>query len=276
MPQRYKENFGSWMLVSRKARRGRGRGGGYTAAGQRPNGFVQQHPRRPPEGIETSSRYAMLEELEGGQNQPMQEAGNNEAVTPNRYDKLPRIRTNYRQPQTGSQQRAQNDNLYAPAPPVTQRRYAPSQRGGQNARGGRGRGSRRAAAETEHTVVRGYNKGKDITTTVVGRDRDQPECSQFVPEDPLLAGMLVSNKLGEWEELNGMVPDLYDGEVGPDFSLQLGQLVSRDVLQPVTHSGSKPPAKDSFTNSWIATPVKSATDVSGCTQNVLLRRLWLQ
>nr|GLL27488.1 protein GPR107-like [Ipomoea trifida] len=186
MPQRYKENFGSWMLVSRKARRGRGRGGGYTATGQRPNGFVQQHPRRPPEGIETSSRYAMLEELEGGENQPMQEAGNNVAVTPNRYDKLPRIRTNYRQPQTGSQQRAQNDNLYAPAPPVTQRRYAPPQRGGQNARGGRGRGSRQAAAETEHTVVRGYNKGKDITTTVVGRDKDQLECSQFVPEDPLL------------------------------------------------------------------------------------------
>nr|GMC58005.1 diphthamide biosynthesis protein 1 [Ipomoea batatas] len=147
------------------------------------------------------------------------------------------------------------------------------------------------------------------------------------------AGMLVSNKLGEWEELNGMVPDLYDGEVGPDFSLQLGQenhavyylayfqpsafgnyarmqhssahreqqrasldelvfpaffagglkhtcylaqLVSRDVLQPLTHSGSKPPTKDSLTNSWIATPVKSAMDVSGCTQNVLLRRLWLQ
>nr|GLL21300.1 hypothetical protein Itr_chr03CG01940 [Ipomoea trifida] len=39
------------------------------------------------------------------------------------------------------------------------------------------------------------------------------------------AGMLVSNKQGEWEELNGMVPDLYDGEVGPDFSLQLGQWI---------------------------------------------------
>nr|GMD33865.1 diphthamide biosynthesis protein 1 [Ipomoea batatas] len=48
-------------------------------------------------------------------------------------------------------------------------------------------------------------------------------CRFVVPEGPPHADMLVSNKLREGEELNDMVPDLYDGEVGPDFSLQLGQ-----------------------------------------------------
>nr|GMD97775.1 hypothetical protein Iba_chr15cCG5820 [Ipomoea batatas] len=59
------------------------------------------------------------------------------------------------------------------------------------------------------------------------------------------ADMLVSNKLGEWEELNVMVPDLYDGEVSPDFSLQLGQVtVSDDTILPSGLFGIFPHAFD--------------------------------
>lgn len=45
-------------------------------------------------------------------------------------------------------------------------------------RGGRGGGPRKATAEAEHTVVRGYNKGKNIVNTVVGQEDEQPESSQ--------------------------------------------------------------------------------------------------
>nr|GMD02679.1 hypothetical protein Iba_chr06aCG1620 [Ipomoea batatas] len=82
-----------------------------------------------------------------------------------------------------------------------------------------------------------------------------------------------SNSERAWMNLSFL---LFSPEARSTHVIWLSWPVSRDVLQPVTHSGSKPPAKDSLTNSWIATPVKSATDVSSCTQNVLLRRLWLQ
>ncbi|XP_031098763.1 uncharacterized protein LOC116002705 [Ipomoea triloba] len=60
---------------------------------------------------------------------------------------------------------------------VPNRQPNTANRGNQRGRGGRGGAPRRAAAETEHTVVRGRTYGKQISTTVVHHQTDIPESS---------------------------------------------------------------------------------------------------
>nr|GMC49233.1 uncharacterized protein LOC109150807 [Ipomoea batatas] len=164
-----KSNFGAWMLVSRKERRGRGRGGVRPTAGYQSTRTDPRTPRFPQGGVQTHSRYAALEGLEGEDFNPTQEGPQDDTTAPIINESLPRIRTNYQQNQPRQYYRS-NDYQFANIPPNQQSHYVPPHRGGQKSRGGRGEGPRQAAAESEHTVVRGYNRGRRVVTTVVDDD----------------------------------------------------------------------------------------------------------
>nr|GMC86826.1 uncharacterized protein LOC109192823 [Ipomoea batatas] len=83
-------------------------------------------------------------------------------------DTLPRIRTNFR---SGHRQQGQGRPDPSFEPHMDRPTHTPQDRGGFRGRGGRGGGPNRAAADSEHTVVRGSNRGKDITSTAVYHNR---------------------------------------------------------------------------------------------------------
>lgn len=101
-------------------------------------------------------------------------------------ENLPRIRTNQHQKQMYDHQFSFGTQQQYNAQAGQQARYIPPHRGGFSSRGGRGGTLRQAAAEIQHTIVRGYNKGKNIVSSVVGAETDQPECSHIVPDNTLL------------------------------------------------------------------------------------------
>ncbi|XP_031095268.1 uncharacterized protein LOC115999567 [Ipomoea triloba] len=111
--------------------------------------------------------------------------GNNIPVAPfNSTPKnLPRIRTS---PQTQQTQRVTNQERTPQ--PQNLRQPQPSGRGAHGNRGGRGGAPRRAAAESEHTIVRGSRLGKQITNTVVHNQCDIPESSYRTDMDYELLG----------------------------------------------------------------------------------------
>lgn len=82
-----------------------------------------------------------------------------------------------------------NDDHHGPTTQADHsRQYKRAPRGAYSGRGGRGGGSRQAAVETEHMVVRGSNKGKHITTTVVYHGDEQPESYLMADLDYTLMG----------------------------------------------------------------------------------------
>nr|GLL36110.1 uncharacterized protein LOC109179535 isoform X2 [Ipomoea trifida] len=133
-------NFGPWILVSRKTRSGRGRGGVRPTTGRQPASITPNSSWIPQVGIETHSGLQCWRILKGKiifQFKKRQI----KAPTHNMSENLPRIRTNLHQYKDSAPQRTFD-------------------------------------AEAEHTVVRGYNKGKNIVNTVVGQEDEQPESSQ--------------------------------------------------------------------------------------------------
>nr|GMD52542.1 uncharacterized protein LOC109179535 isoform X2 [Ipomoea batatas] len=175
-----KQNFGEWMLVARKERGGNRRGG---ARPQDPP--IQSHaqPSPPPadrEGPQLSARYAILEDLDGlmADDPP---PGRSAVVPVQKTTRtLPIIRTNH------ENQNPRGQNAIPQQPTV--RQSTPASRGSFRGRSGRGGAPRRAAAESEHVVVRGSNKGKHITSTVVIHSKDVLEPSRKVDVDYELTG----------------------------------------------------------------------------------------
>nr|GMD61430.1 uncharacterized protein LOC109155288 [Ipomoea batatas] len=165
------EKYGSWMLVSRKPRGNNGRGtkppGSHPTVRQ--NGFPGEH-RAHVGNQGLHSRFAPLDGLEEDSRDHQQE----NLFSPSGFqppsDTLPRIRTNYR-----GGQRLQNQERPVPhfeSEPRTEfPNHQPQMRGDFRGRGGRGRGPNRAAADTDHIVVRGSNRGRNITSTVVHQSR---------------------------------------------------------------------------------------------------------
>nr|GLL46467.1 uncharacterized protein LOC109192823 [Ipomoea trifida] len=125
----------------------------------------------------------MLEDLvEEGQDQ-VQEGQVNGSPLRSTGEALPRIRTNQHQKQVVERQFSFANSQHANVQTNKQQRYIPPHRGGVTFRGGT---SRQAAAETEHTVVRGFNKGKKVVSSVVGNEAAQPEGPHFVPDNSLM------------------------------------------------------------------------------------------
>nr|GMC60628.1 uncharacterized protein LOC109169367 [Ipomoea batatas] len=92
---------------------------------------------------------------------------------------LPWIRTNQHTKKTTEQPRSK-ESASRVSFVQEQARYTHSpNRGGTRGRGGRSWVPKQAAAEAEHTVVRGLNRGKQITSTVVHHVYDQPESSHM-------------------------------------------------------------------------------------------------
>nr|GMD17801.1 uncharacterized protein LOC109192823 [Ipomoea batatas] len=130
--------------------------------------------------METGSRYAALDNLTNTEMVPAQ-AGYVPLPTPRNFTRnLPAIRTT---PHTQMQE------LHDPTPQQalgSQTQH--NVRGTFRGRGGRGGPPRRAAAETEHTVVRGSRSGKQVTTTVVHHQHAHPESSNRTEDDYGLLG----------------------------------------------------------------------------------------
>ncbi|XP_031124243.1 uncharacterized protein LOC116026956 [Ipomoea triloba] len=175
-----KENIGSWMLVARKERRGQQRGGNWNNGLPNAGQNRTQTYNEVDGGLGSNSRFAVFEGLN-----EVEDNGPNDYRGPRITDldtrrPLPRIRTNQNN-QTKEGQRLAPQN----APP---RQYIAQERGAPRGRGGRGSAPRRAAAEPEHTVVRGFNKGKQITTTRIQHPNDLPESSDRMEDDYQLLG----------------------------------------------------------------------------------------
>nr|GMC51498.1 uncharacterized protein LOC109150807 [Ipomoea batatas] len=157
------EKYGTWMLVTRNPRRNNARGnklpGGHPTTRQ--NGYPgENRTRMGGQGLQ--SRFAPLDGMEEDGREQQQE----DHLTPSGFQPpnatLPRIRTNFR-----SGHRLQGQGRPEPPfePHMDRPTFTPQDRVGFSGRGGRGRGPNQAAADSEHTVVRGSNKGKDITKT---------------------------------------------------------------------------------------------------------------
>nr|GMD14426.1 uncharacterized protein LOC109179535 isoform X2 [Ipomoea batatas] len=165
--QDYKEDYGAWMLVTRKDRRGQ------RMENHNPGSHNRDHNRNQsnytnPAGLVTNSRYAVLEQMNDTETEYAQ--GNNIPVAPfNSTPKnLPRIRTS---PQTQHTQRVTNQERIPQ--PQNFRQPQPSGQGGLGNRRGRGGAPRRAAVESEHTVVR----GTDMDYELLGDPPDVPRGS---------------------------------------------------------------------------------------------------
>lgn len=172
--QVFKDDYGSWMLVTKSDRRGQRRGGKPQTTGQR---NAQRAGNS--EHVQTSSRFAMLEGFEENEVGLIQDTMGSTPINNNTRIPLPRIRTTQQQGNTdysminGSSRVTSNQGVARQTQTATL--------GTSMGRGGHGAAPRRAAAESEHTVVRGSNRGKHITTTVFHHANDQPE-SSYVSE----------------------------------------------------------------------------------------------
>nr|GMD34288.1 uncharacterized protein LOC109175482 [Ipomoea batatas] len=137
------EKYGSWMLVTKQKRGNR--------------------PRAQNQNVEVAAKYTTRTEPR----QNFSYLGNNgpDITRPTVYPRLPQIRTNSRSQAQPLEQRKANANQRVH--PQQHNPGQPSSRGDPRDRATRGGPPNRAAAEAKHTVVRGSNKGKAISTTVL-------------------------------------------------------------------------------------------------------------
>lgn len=190
--QQFKDNYGPWMLVSRKDRRRQGWSGniqepGMQAAKNRP--VTPLVPTVGIEGLGSKSIFRVLDGVEGDDQVHMHEmVDEGMELTCYQSNELPCIRTTNRQNFNPTKQRHSIENLRTRAyiPQVHQHRPAP--RGAFRGRGGRGGAPHQAAAETEHTVVRGSNRGRQVTSTVVYQWNEQPRIPLIDDTDYTLMG----------------------------------------------------------------------------------------
>nr|GMC57896.1 uncharacterized protein LOC109179535 isoform X2 [Ipomoea batatas] len=197
----YKGNFGSWMLVSKRDRRYQMRGGNQSSARQQgPVRHQGETMNKSARRFETSSRYAILEGLEENEESVPQELACTPPINQVMNTNLPWIRTNQHTKKTTEQPRSK-ESASRVSFVQEQARYTHSpNRGGTRGRGGRSWVPKQAAAEAEHTVVRGLNRGKQITSTAVHHVYDQPESShmedieyQFKEDPPPDAERIFTN-----------------------------------------------------------------------------------
>nr|GMC57969.1 NFX1-type zinc finger-containing protein 1-like [Ipomoea batatas] len=217
------EKYGAWMLVTRKDRRNRP-----NRANQ--SGYGRTFDRR--QEMPTHSRFASLESLEEtnlAQDQINLERG---LDLQQPEDALPRIITNgkknqrspvqsnsgthrkpsravsgrqmaYRGGYQSTNRGGYQSNTRGGYQAATWSNYRSGYRGGNSGRDGRGGVPNRAAAEAEHTVVRGSNHGRNITTTVVHHAYGQPDLSALAgidhspkddpPDDEQIGGDNISS-----------------------------------------------------------------------------------
>ncbi|XP_019199070.1 PREDICTED: uncharacterized protein LOC109192823 [Ipomoea nil] len=174
-----KEKYGTWMLVTRKARRYPKRDNTSGAGVQR--GRYQSSPK-PNQAADNSigvqSSFASLDGLEDtGMEHDQREQGRSPTAQQT-GPTLPRIRTRRNKTPDQNEQRGVANEM----PNNGTQRDIPRQPVAATRGGFRGQSSQRpmpnrAAAEDSHTVVRGSNKGKNITTTQVHHTEDHPESS---------------------------------------------------------------------------------------------------
>ncbi|XP_019172110.1 PREDICTED: uncharacterized protein LOC109167542 [Ipomoea nil] len=164
----YSANYGPWMLVTRKDRRGPRR----VIIEQLP---VDNRPGEERVVIVGVTNHAMYQGTEGEEH-PIK-GHQSSPIIQNLDVPLPRIRTdrrkgknpvNYPQNQALPAQNEIGQNQ-------PQSYTGPLRRGAFRGSGGRGGTPRRAAAETEHPVVRVSNQGRHITSTIVYHIGNQHE-----------------------------------------------------------------------------------------------------
>lgn len=196
--QSYKENYGAWMLVMRKEKRGRSGGAGNYS----PSNVGNRRPPANSQGHQASqfgSRYAILGGVEDIEIDSTSMDGEFTAAPQYMNANLPRIRT-HQQPDTSVLPQGRGGVQFEA--PQERRLVNPQQpnRGAFRGRGGRGGAPRRAAAELEHIVVRGHDKGKQITSIVVLNSNDSPEASHMIgleygfKEDPPDLARVFTNR----------------------------------------------------------------------------------
>nr|GMD40825.1 uncharacterized protein LOC109179535 isoform X2 [Ipomoea batatas] len=185
----YKQNFGDWMLVARKERRNFRKGGPRVPTTTGNNQY--QMPFMNAGGPQLQSRYAVLDSLEEKEMKFLPEERPSSATMQNVLTTLPRIRTTQNQnsprgqtiPQQGGRYQTNQGGRGSGGGQM-----AHYERGTTRGRGTRGGAPRRAAAESEHIVVRGSNRGKQIASSVVHHMNDRPEPSRRMDVDYELLG----------------------------------------------------------------------------------------
>lgn len=218
----FKNNFGAWMLVTRRDRRGQRRGGSMQGAGYRGPGIRQATPRNADTGhLETSSRFAMLDGLEeeneaGLLEEPAEFPIDNQITKVS----LPSIRTNQNPQKTTEVQRTRERKLRVNFQQNEDRQTQTAVRGAARGRGGRGKAPRQAA-ESEHTVVRDSNRGKHITSSVVYHFNDDPgpshanEFGYAYNDDPSDIARVFTNPPEPPDEAMSDAMRM-NGQIGPD------------------------------------------------------------
>nr|GMC60818.1 uncharacterized protein LOC109179535 isoform X2 [Ipomoea batatas] len=221
----FRQNFGEWMLVARKDRRNNPRGG--HRAQTRTGGNHAQTSTVNTEGPQLQSRYAALEGLEEAEQQPVPMESPTAALMQNIPPELPRIRTNQNSRPPKEQTAPQRTDRRQANPGgggLGGNQMAPAGRGVTRGRGIRGGAPRRAAAESEHTVVRGSNGGKQIASTVVHHVNDIPGPSRRMDVDFDLLGDPPDNP-GIFEDrpnLSDHAMGMDDNHIDPGTNLGLG------------------------------------------------------
>nr|GMC69026.1 uncharacterized protein LOC109179535 isoform X2 [Ipomoea batatas] len=204
------EKYGSWMLVSRKEKGNRFRKTNHPKEGPpMARNAVQRSPVG--EGWGMQSRFAALDSLEEDDLALDQEHMEGREFQNQPIHNLPRIRTREQSNQGNPQQRGtahkdsrqagarQNQNVQRGGGQFVNQdgrrtfnqvghQYAqhgghfPANRGdyhfpngGNRGRRGRGGAPNRAATESEHTVVRGSESGRKISSTVVYHEHEQAD-----------------------------------------------------------------------------------------------------
>ncbi|XP_031091106.1 uncharacterized protein LOC115996077 [Ipomoea triloba] len=155
----FSKNFGEWMLVAKKERKGYRRDGA-----RAPNTGNRNHVQPQAAGAggpQFQSRYAALEDLDNNGNELQLEDRTTTPMIQNVQQSLPNIRTN----QDQYRQRRQSENLhqtemqtYTKGRAVGGVQLNTGGRGNARNRGGRRAQPRRAAAESEHTVDAASNE----------------------------------------------------------------------------------------------------------------------
>nr|GMD98920.1 uncharacterized protein LOC109179535 isoform X2 [Ipomoea batatas] len=141
------------------------------AQGNQPRPMRQTTPRREFKGNFGAWIYAILEGINEDEDGNNARGTDTPTAAQNRTPILPRIRTH--------QVTRTAKEYEPPRRPVPTDQYQ-ARRGATRGRGGRGGAPRRTAAETEHTVVRGRNYGKQIVSTVVVHpEKEAPESSHL-------------------------------------------------------------------------------------------------
>nr|GLL31240.1 uncharacterized protein LOC109179535 isoform X2 [Ipomoea trifida] len=175
-----------------KERRGQRRADNRTPGVTNRGRIQAQHPSANLGILETSSRYAALDYLTEIETNPASEGYLPTTTFNNPPRNLPNIRTNSH-PQSQTTRRSDVQ---------LQRNIQPQSagRGAHGGRNGRSGAPRHAAAESEHTVVRGSRLGKQVATTVVQHDIPETSSRAYIDhnvlgEPPDLARIFDNNQL---------------------------------------------------------------------------------